>query len=105
MDSFRPPFSTENIDSAALRELQTYTNSFHNVKQNVLSRTGINLSEESVIENEIEYKFYYLPIKATLNLILADEVAMEHIFEWNRSKFSPATLLIRLGLNKRPTNK
>lgn len=76
----------ENIDSSVLQELESFTNSFYNVKQNVAGRTGINVREESVIENGEVYKYYYIPIEATLKLVLGNETAMEYIFEWNQSK-------------------
>ena len=76
---------TANIDASELQELSAYTNSFYNVKQNVLARTGINYKEQSVTENGVEYKFYYIPIEATLKLVLTNEIAMDHILEWNQS--------------------
>lgn len=57
------------------------------VKQNVSSRKGINARAEQVEVNGKVYEFYYIPIEESLNLILSNEIIMEHLFDWHNSEY------------------
>ena len=86
MESFRRPILSKALilidnypagfDTTELRDLKRYSTSFHNVSENIMQRKDIMVVQESVWENDKEYKYCYIPIKSTLRLFLSNEIAM-----------------------------
>lgn len=74
------------MNESDLKSLEDFSKSWYLVITNFEERRKVKVTKLEIEVNGVDYDFYYIPFKESLNEILSNAIILHHLFEWHTSR-------------------